>query len=112
MDEQAQNQPPMTPPQQEMPKEEKGVGGVIGIIIIVIILIVAGAYLFANRPVSQAPAPTVEMTDETSPATSEELRTQGTSDTVGAIESDLNNTDLDNLDAELDGIQNEVNQAQ
>ncbi len=112
MDEQTPNQPPMTPPQQEAPKEEKGVGGIIGIVIIVVILIVAGAYLFANRP-TPAPQPTdTMMQDETSPAAPEELRTQGTSDAVSAIESDLNNTDLGNLDAELDGILNEVNQAQ
>ncbi len=112
MDEQIQNQEPTTPPQGEAPKEEKGVGGIIGIVIIVIILIVAGAYLFANRSVPTPPPVPMGIPEETPPPTSEMLRIQGSADTVSDIEADLGSTDLENLDAELDGILTEVNAAQ
>ena len=38
------------------------------------------------------------------------IETQSTSDAVEAIENDLNDTDLENLDRELQYIENELNQ--
>jgi hypothetical protein len=107
-----QQSAPTMPPQEPM-KEEKGVGGIIGIIIIVIILIVAGVYLYANRPDQPLTPPTPPGTvpGETAPS-SETLRVQGSSDNLGDIEADLNSTNFDNMDGELNDMQTEVNAAQ
>jgi CBS-domain-containing membrane protein len=40
-----------------------------------------------------------------------QLTTQSETDDINSIEADLNNTDLDNIDKEIQGIESELNQA-
>lgn len=62
-------------------------GPVIGIIVILAIIILGGLYFWGQR----AGDGTVL----------EEINTQGVSNDTSSIESDLNATDIENLDAEL-----------
>ena len=63
-------------------------GLIIGVIITLAIIILGGFYFWGQR---------VDVTD----GTVESINTQGTPDEATAIEADLNTTDIENLDAEL-----------
>lgn len=85
-------------------KEDKSFGPLIGIVIIVIILILGGLY-FWGQQVGE------ESLEELAPSADEVIGTlemQGSSDELIDIEDDLNITDLDNLDADLDAIESEL----
>ena len=94
-------------------ENSNGKGPLIGSIIVILILIAGLAYLWQNFPGrSEVPA---DMSAEDIEALPDEaaksLEYQSSSDEISAIEADLNNTDLDNLDAELDTISAELNSA-
>jgi len=106
--EQNQNEAPMQEaPVEESAPKEKSAGGVISTIIIVVIILIGAVYLFTSRE------PAIEMTPEeisTAPdAQVEALMEQGTSDSLTTIEEDLDATELEGLDAELDAIEAELN---
>lgn len=86
--------------------EQKSVGAVIGTIIIIVLLVVGGIYFFTARK-AEAPIPTPEEILQTQDATTTALERLGTSDNVGDIEIDINNTDLGSIDAELQDIDTE-----
>jgi uncharacterized membrane protein len=67
---------------------------------IIIVVIIALAIYFYGLPGIN--------TNYGSPATTEELSTQGESDDIEEIEVDLNDTELENLDAELSDIEGEL----
>ena len=74
------------------PKEESNSAGpVIGIIVILVIIILAGLYFWSER----APTQVVNMEDLDS------INMQSESDEASAIEADLDSTDVENVDAEL-----------
>ena len=85
-------------------------GPLVGIIIIIVVLLI-GAFYFFNTKVDELQEtellPTIQSGGETE-AIVNQLETQGTSDDIGAIEEDLNATDLENLDTELNQILNEL----
>ena len=85
-------------------------GPVIGSIIVIIVLVLGGLY-FIGQKVSKdgifEPSPE-EILNE-SDLILETLENQGTSDEVSAIEEDLNATILEDLDAELQNIESELN---
>ena len=96
---------------EEKPSDNGPIGPAIGTIIIVIILIIGGLYLWGAKLSKEsavleekAPEEILAAPDETF----DSLETQGTSDEVSAIEGDLQTTDLDNLDAELQDIEAEL----
>lgn len=62
-------------------------GPIIGAIVILAILILGGLYFWSQRSGNDAVI--------------EEINTQTNSDAAAAIEADLNATDIENLDAEL-----------
>ncbi|MEX0652140.1 MAG: hypothetical protein WD509_01465 [Candidatus Paceibacterota bacterium] len=104
-------EPVMETPQEDTPNTPQGnsteehasSGPLVGVAIIILVLIVGGIY-FWNTEVNNHKG---DATQETSAeATVDALNTQGTSDEVAAIEADLDTTDLDNLDAELDDLLN------
>ncbi|OHA89620.1 MAG: hypothetical protein A3C70_02595 [Candidatus Zambryskibacteria bacterium RIFCSPHIGHO2_02_FULL_43_14] len=64
------------------------IGPIIGIIVILAIIILGGLYFWNQR---------ADVTDQTV----ESINTQNVSDEAAAIEADLNATDIENLDAEL-----------
>lgn len=91
-----------TTPEQEAPG--KSSGPIVGIIIIVLVIALGGIYFWKTQIESRQDTPT----DESVAADVATLTAQGTSDDVNAIEEDLTATDLDTLDAELNGIEAEL----
>ncbi len=92
-----------------MKPKKKSVGPIIGIAIIVIIIIFGGLYYWGAQINTQ------EIKDEQESLTAEQiesqedlsvkqLETQSTSDEIADIETDINATDLENLDQELENI--------
>jgi len=79
-------------PEPEKPKS--GAGALVGIIIIIIVLILGGFYFLGSSNVDDS-----DMDEQT-----EELRDVTDSDEVADIETDLENTGLEDLDAELDDV--------
>lgn len=67
-------------------------GPIIGAIIILAIIILGGFYFWSQR---------ADDSDAAINGTVESINTQGTSDEAAAIEADLNNTNIENLDSEL-----------
>jgi uncharacterized protein HemX len=66
-------------------------GLITGIIVILAIIILGGLYFWKQRSINEM------MTD----GTVESINTQSELDDTASIEADLNSTDVDNLDAEL-----------
>lgn len=96
-------------PHEEMPNtlqdnapDKKSSGPLIGIIIIIVVLLVGGLYFWMTK-IATIP----EETGTDTEAVVEQLSTQSASDEISAIEADLDATDLENLDAELDSLLNE-----
>ncbi len=91
--------------------QHTGSGPLFGIIIIIIVLIAGGLYLwFAEVEETNSEneqLPTIQPSDGTD-AVVDQLESQSVSDEIDAIEEDLSATDLDNIDAELDDILNEL----
>jgi len=93
----------------EPPTSEKSYGPLVGIIVIVIILILAGFYFWGGSLADRAEeAPLQDNTEEVS-KTTEVGAPLSESDEIGDLEAELNGTDLDNLDAELEDIDAELN---
>lgn len=90
-------------PVQETPQEDSsGLGATIGSVIVIVVLILGGFYLWSQRNADieallDAPLPETDQSVEL-------LQAQSTSDEIESIESDLNATDLNDLDAELADI--------
>jgi len=95
-------------------------GAILGILIVILVLILAGLYLWGmtmteepyveEAPVVTRPAPEENNEPESTNAEAE-VETMGalsTSNSIEAIEADLESTDLDSLDAELDTIDSEL----
>lgn len=93
----------MMPP---MPEEKSHFGAISGIVIIVVILALGGLYLWGKELSNQAPATPESgvMNEAAVDSSTQALETQGTSDNISDIEADLNNTNLENLDADLQSI--------
>lgn len=98
------DQEPVVP--QNAPKQSGGIGPVIGIIVIVIVLALGGFYYFTSEVkqlADQEPASSEIVADE-----EEALRTQGTSNDLGAIEADVNASDFSGLDEASAGLDSEL----
>jgi hypothetical protein len=78
---------------------ESSTGPAIAIVIVLAMIILGGFYFWSernktiNEPLGATPEEMISL-----------IETQSTSDESGAIEADLSNTDLDNLDKELQAI--------
>ena len=118
------DQAPQTKAPAETPSNEEAVpntlqgnapqqsssGPLVGVAIIIIVLIVGGIYFWStavDRDKETRQLPTIQSGGETD-AIVNQLNTQGISDEVADIEADLNLTDLENLDSELDVLLNEL----
>lgn len=91
----------MMPP---TPEKKSHFGAISGIVIIVVILALGGLYLWGKELNNQEPATpesAVVNNEAAVDSSTQALETQGTSDNIGDIEADLNNTNLENLDADL-----------
>ena len=117
MSEQSQNPNTEQNPHVSVPnavtqnKDPRPVGPLVGIIIIIIILALGGFYFWGQRLVKEGILEKQETVDETdNDAALESLRAVGTSDAVGAIEEDVDATDLDFLDKSLEEIDTSLTQ--
>lgn len=85
-----------------MKKYNKGnTGALVASIIIVLVLLVSAYYAIKERPLK--PETAVPMADDI-----QLLETQSTSTELFDIETDLNNTNLDNLGSDLDAASAEL----
>lgn len=87
--------------------DKKPLGPVIGVIIIIALIILGGLYLWGGNLFDRGMTPEEILNAEDT--TLEDLQAQGTSDEVADIEADLNATDLEGIDAELEQIDRELN---
>lgn len=104
-------------PQTEVPNtlqdevtEPSSSGSLIGVVIIVIVLVAGGIYFWSstiNQDSEENVLPTIQSGGDTD-AIVNQLNEQGSSDEVADIEADLNTTDLESLDSELDDLLNEL----
>jgi len=116
-DESMKQIPPQETQQEEIPNtlqseapEKSTSGPLIGVAIIIIVLIAGGIYFWStavNQDEDGDQLPTIQSGEETDAIVSR-LESQGTSDEIADIEADLNTTELDNLDSELDDLLNEL----
>lgn len=86
----------------------KPVGPVIGVIIIVLVLTLGGLYFYGDQLNRKNGVMTPEEIRNASDASVTNLGQQGTSDETAAIEADLNATDLNNLDKELQDMEGQL----
>jgi len=81
------------------PSNENSVGPVIAIIIILAMIILGGLYFWNER--SNQPATSNEALSGSLEEMTASIEKQSSSDETSSIEADLNNTNVDNLDSEL-----------
>jgi len=118
-------QPPVPPPKVTQPPptaaKPKTFLYLLVVLVVIVTIISLGIILFnfskpRESPVSQvSPTPAAVTSQPTITVTAEDqatqnLSTQGTSDEIADIEKDLNNTDLTNIDKEVDDINLELSQ--
>jgi predicted PurR-regulated permease PerM len=87
----------------QAPKKDEGVGPVIGSIIIIAVIVLGGLYYWGSIIQNSSNAPE-NVTEESLPALSE-------SDEIIDIEQDLEATSADEIDALLDEIDSEIDDA-
>ena len=98
------NMPIMNP--SPMPgQESKSVGPLIGVIVIIAVIVLGGLYFWGQRLDEQKQSEAALQND----AATQELETQNTSDEVADIEADLNATNLEGLDTEMNQLETEIN---
>ena len=88
-----QNQNNMTPGTAEVNSSGSSAGPIIGIIVILAIVILGGLYFWSQRSATEDSSATDK--------TVETINIQSSSDNPSSIEADLNTTDIENLDAEI-----------
>ena len=80
-----------------MPNQGNSAGPVIATVIILVVIILGGLYFWGARSNSTSSgAPEVMSVNE--------ISTQSSSDDLNSIADDLNSTNVDNLDSELNAI--------
>ncbi len=87
------------------PQQKSSVGSIIGTIIIIAIIILGGLYFWGKR--IEESKETESLVNETSQIESEEMEATAiksvtTSDDLGSIEADLQNTNFDDMKPELE----------
>lgn len=126
MSEENNNEPVISDTEMKMPEgysnpggkqETSHLGTVLAILIVILILLLGGLYLWGTTLNTEMPSlvperPTAEENNEPESNNAEaEVETQqafSTSDTLEALEADLDSTNLDDLDAEFNAIEAEL----
>jgi len=104
-----ENESQMKSPKHDSRHDAGSSGALVGTAVILILIIIGGFYLWTTKvpEVQEADQlPTIQSGGETE-AIINQLETQGTSDEISDIEADLNATDLESLDSELDQLLDE-----
>lgn len=89
--------------------ERESKGPVIGIVVIIVLLILGGVYLWQSKSV-EVPVNTGDQTTGSTDQLTTELSTQGSSTNPQDIEADVNATNLNGIDQELNQIGAELGQ--
>ncbi|MAG12540.1 hypothetical protein CL630_01880 [bacterium] len=104
---------PQTETQDTVPGQKKvsaQTGPIIGSIVIIIVLVLGGLYFIGEKVNDEGLfEPSMEEIQKAPDEILGTLQEQGASDAVEEIEEDLDATILDNLDAELQNIEVELN---
>jgi FtsZ-interacting cell division protein ZipA len=91
-----------------MEPQKSSVGGIIGTIIIIALIVLGGLYFWGKRiEESRAKQDLVSEGNDTQQVEMSEadnIRNTNASDDINAIEADLNATNLNNLDSELNVV--------
>ena len=126
---QSHNEPIITDDEMKLPDEEfrikkdpaasSHLGFVLSALIIILVLLLGGLYLWSKNMEKSEPTPTEsvrptaeennEPESNNAEAEVETLSAMSSSNSLEAIEADLENTELDNLDQELNTIEIEIN---
>ena len=88
-------QPPKAP--------QKSVGSVVGVVVIVLVLVLGGLY-FWGQQLNTKGAMTPDEIRNTADASIANFQQQSTSDDISSIQADVDATNLDNLDKEIQDI--------
>ncbi len=89
--------------------ERESKGPVVGIVVIIVLLILGGVYLWQSKS-TEVPVNTDDQTASTTDEMTQQLSNQGSSTNPKDIEADVNATNLDGIDKELNQIGNELGQ--
>ena len=104
-----QNQPIQNngEPTVEAPQNKSSIGSIVGTIIIIALIILGGLYFWGKR-IEEAKSTQNVINDQTGSTettdTDQEaaaIKSMSSSDDINSIEADVQSTNLDNLDAEL-----------
>lgn len=112
----APEQMPQEPNMSGKPEESKGYGALIAMAVIVLIIIVGAYFMFQDR-VGEGEKSDAELdaqfdaSEGQLDAELEAINSTSEDDTLASIETDLEGSDLSDLDAELDAIDEEFNSA-
>lgn len=87
---------------QANPPQQHGVGALVGTLIVLAVLVLSGVYFFLNTQVAEPQAPPVILGDTSSAPNADGSPAPSSSDTVQSIEADIDGTDLQMLDAQID----------
>lgn len=90
-------------------QKESSYGPVVGLVVIILIIALGSVYFLQDREESQLDVtdtePVAEVQEQEMQSESlEDISSQSSSDELNAIEEDLNNTNLDSLDASFDDL--------
>jgi hypothetical protein len=87
--------------------EKKQTGSIIGSIIVVIVILIGGLYFWGTTNKTDTIDPTIdpETGEPVQDIIGDALREQGTADDLDTIESDLNATDINSIDADVESIE-------
>jgi hypothetical protein len=90
-----------TTPSDIKPNKDGGVGAFVGSLIIIIVIILGGIYVFNSIQEQIGVTKTTESTDTSADETGTKLSEQ---DDITSLEADLNGSNIDNIDKELESI--------
>ena len=96
---------------ENMYEEKTGgrqVGPIVGIVIVVLVLVLGSLYFVGKEANDRANAIDASEILAEPDGALQGLQTQGTSDEIDVIEEDLNSTLLEDLDAELNSVESEL----
>ncbi len=82
--------------------QQHGMGALVGTLIVLAVLVLGGVYFFLNKQMADQPTPPVILGDTTSAPIVENDPAPSSSDAVTDINADIEATDLNQLDAQID----------
>jgi hypothetical protein len=88
-------------PQENAPQQH-GMGALVGTLIVLAVLVLGGVYFFLNKQMPDPQVPPVILGDSTPAPAMENNPAPSPSDTVSDINADIDATDLNQLDAQID----------